>query len=117
MRIVLACVLLAGCASANELSQLGPDQLEHVSLAALCKPYAQGANVAAERQRRGLSDCTLADQICTRAHITATTPGYAECRNRALLQAYGNCYFDGPNTGRLAAPVVNKQLICTEPAP
>lgn len=112
MRIVLACLLLAGCASANDISQLDSAQLEGVSVAALCKPYVQGPNVAAERHRRGLSDCSLADQVCIRAHIPAGTLGYAQCRNKALLEANSDCYFDGPTTGRLAPPVIGKQVIC-----
>jgi len=117
MRIVLACLLLAGCASVNDISQLDSAQLESVSVAALCKPYVQGPNVAAERDRRGLSDCSLADQVCIRAHIPAGTPGYAQCRNKALLEANSDCYFNGPDMGRLAQAVVSKQVICNGPPP
>lgn len=115
MRIVLASMLLAACASANDISQLEPAQLETVSVAVLCKPYIHGANVAAERQRRGLSDCSMADQVCVRAHIRADAPGYAQCRNKALMGAHTDCYFNGPDTGRLAQAVTSKQVICNGP--
>ncbi len=117
VRTILACILcilLSGCRSAAnvEISRLDPEALKSLSTAALCKPYAQGQNVSAERKRRGLSDCSAADQACVSAGYAAGSGGYARCRT-SLLRGSGDCYFDGPTGGRLGAPVASKAVICS----
>ena len=115
MRIVLAFLLLAGCASTagDTISELAPERLKVVSTTSLCKPYFQGPNVAAERRRRGLGDCSPADQACASAGYPAGSPNYAHCRANAALQAYDQCYFNGPDSGRSGRSLANADLICS----
>jgi hypothetical protein len=115
MRIVLAFLLLAGCASTagDVISEFNPEQLRVLPTNSLCKPYVQGPNVTAERQRRGLSDCSPADQACASAGYPAGSPNYAHCRATASSQAYDQCYFNGPVSGRLGGSLSNTDVICS----
>jgi hypothetical protein len=115
MRIVLAFLLVAGCTSTvgDAISRFDPEQLRMLATTSLCKTYAQGQNVVAERQRRGLSDCSPADQACASAGYPAGSPNYAHCRANASSQAYDQCYFNGPASGRLGGSLSNTDLICS----
>jgi hypothetical protein len=115
VRAALAFLVLTGCASAKggDSSEYAPAQLMVLTTHALCKPYIRGENVAAERQRRGLSDCSPADQACASATAPPGTPGYAHCRTQAMLPTNSQCYFDSPAVGRLRGPS-NTDLICSQ---
>ena len=116
MRVVLAFLLLTGCASASsdDASRYEPDQLRMLTTNALCKPYLQGRNVAAERQRRGLGDCSPSDQVCSTASDPVGSPNYARCRANVMLQTNSQCYFNGPTSGRLGGSLSNTDLICSQ---
>jgi hypothetical protein len=122
-KVLPACLVLAGCASpsAEMISASSPDQLRMVATDSLCSRHAGGANVTAERQRRGLSDCSQADQSCANGGYRAGSPGYARCRSdlaqqAAARRADGRCYFDTPASGRLAGSIAKADLICSGPA-
>jgi hypothetical protein len=69
MRIILLCVLLAGCANAPiYLAKMTPDQLKAVPTHNLCFAYAhdEQASVLAELQRR--AEFTPADLALVRSH-------------------------------------------------
>jgi hypothetical protein len=103
VRVALAFLLLTGCASANadDASRYEPGQLRMLTANALCKSYLQGRDVAAERQRRGLADCSPSDQVCSTAADPVGSPNYARCRANATLRTNSQCYFNGPSTGQL----------------
>jgi hypothetical protein len=118
--LLLAFVLLAGCASRSgeAVSGFSPEQLRVLATDSLCNRYAHGPNVTTERQRRGLGDCSPADQSCANAGYRAGSPNYARCRadvaqQAALRQGDGRCYFDTPASGRLAGTVAHADLICS----
>jgi len=115
VRILLAFLLLAGCSSTagGENSDFAPTELRGVAIAALCKPYAQSPSVDAERQRRGLGDCSPGDQACVKAGYPAGSSDYARCRTKEALKTNDQCYFNGPSTGRLGGPLSNADLICS----
>jgi hypothetical protein len=108
--------LLTSCASADDdaVSRYEPEQLRTLTTTALCKPYLQGENVAAERWRRGLGDCSQLDQACASAVNRAGSPNYARCRANKTLQTNARCYFNGPATGRLGGSLSNTDLICSQ---
>jgi hypothetical protein len=116
MRMALACLFLAGCASHLDAELSDPEQLQRLSTTGLCKPYLRSESVALERQRRGLGDCSSADQACVKAGYHAESPGYALCRAEALSRGEQKCYFTGPANGRPAHSLANADLICSGPA-
>jgi hypothetical protein len=52
----------------------------------VCNPYASGNIVAAERQRRGLGDCSAAHLSCIQNGFTPGTSAYLDCRQLAIQQ-------------------------------
>jgi hypothetical protein len=76
----------------------------------------QSESVALERQRRGLGDCSPADQACVKAGYRAESPAYTLCRAEASSRGEQKCYFTGPASGRPARSLANADLICSGPA-
>ncbi len=90
MRIVWLPILLlvAGCGlvRSSQVSQMDTSAIQAASDKDLCNPYANGQVVAAERQRRGLGDCSPAGVACIQNGFAPGTPGYLNCRQLAIQQ-------------------------------
>jgi hypothetical protein len=116
-------LVLAGCgiSAGNRIAALSQTQLQYVETGALCSPWADSPNVAAERRRRGLSDCSLPDMQCVNAGYRAGSQAYNDCRYGPPLTpeqaAYRACLFSmmgqPTRTGTIGEAMSNAQLVCS----
>ena len=87
-RLFLAAALLTisvslaacGLAMAHRVSGMNANEIQTLDNRSLCNRFADGAVVAAERQRRGLGDCSHAHLKCTALGYSMGTPLYLQCR-------------------------------------
>jgi hypothetical protein len=89
LRTSVSAMLLAALASftsacglvrSAQISKMDPVEIQSVSNQQLCSPYNGGPVVAAERQRRGLGDCSPASQHCVEMGYPPGTSLYLQCQ-------------------------------------
>jgi hypothetical protein len=71
-----ACGVIRG----SQVSQMDAAQIAQVSDRDLCRTYSSGEVVMAERQRRGLADCSVAHLKCRQMGYAPGTEIYLKCR-------------------------------------
>jgi len=73
---------LAGCGIVrdNQVAAMTPDEVRTLRDGELCRSGTASPNVMAERQRRGLADCSEAHLECRAMGYTMGTELYLACR-------------------------------------
>lgn len=76
-------LLLTACGvvRSNQIANMDAQQVRTVSDSDLCRPWtSSSAAVMAERERRGLADCSAAHRQCKAMGYTSGTQLYLQCR-------------------------------------
>jgi hypothetical protein len=88
--LIVAALIISGCGivRSNRISDMSPTQVRSVATGDLCNKLVDGTTAVAERQRRGLSDCSYEDQQCVKAGFASGTPQYDTCRANFRRQEF-----------------------------
>src|SRR3974390_1067998 len=87
--IVVLPLLLAACGAvrSNQIASMDTRQVRTLSDDDLCRPWTtSNAAVVAERQQRGLADCSSAHRECRSMGYTLGTELYLQCRTMIAMR-------------------------------
>jgi hypothetical protein len=108
--LVAMCALAGGCgyAHADRVNALTREQLAHESDGSICHGWVNSPAAAAERQARGLGDCSVFAVRCKAMGYPATSPEHLRCR-QTLAQEYAAHMAGG---GPTVCNKVGNTMIC-----
>jgi hypothetical protein len=121
---VLLPLLLAACGvvRSNQIAHMDAQQVRAVSDSDLCRPWTSSSTaVMAERERRGLADCSEAHRQCKTMGYTPGTQLYLQCRSMFAQTEAAHAAQDAANSQaviaagaqRAAPPPLPRMVTCT----
>jgi hypothetical protein len=100
-------LLLTACGvvRSNQIANMDAQQVRTISDGDLCRPWtSSNAAVMAERERRGLADCSEAHRQCKAMGYTAGTQLYLQCRSMLAQTEAANAAAANAAAVQMAAP-------------
>jgi hypothetical protein len=100
--VISLTLLLSACrvVQGNQISAMNTQQVQTLSDRQVCNHFASSATLTAERQRRGLADCSDAALQCKSMGYAPGTALYLQCRTMIATA-------DAANAATAAAVVAN----------